>query len=73
MSKTNEKATVLGNFYIVANRYIGKFKIGGNQKLQKIIGEDLYFKKANDWWFSHKIGKMTTTEIGRLTKKIENA
>lgn len=67
-------ATAIGRFYRVAGEYTEKFKIGGNQKLQKLIGEDLFYKKGKDWWWNNpKIIRMSTSELKNLTKKIENA
>lgn len=67
-------ATAVGRFLLIANEYTKKFKIGGNQKLQNIVGENLFYKKGNDWWWnSHKIIGMTIPELKNLTKKIENS
>lgn len=73
MKTTHEDAhaTALGEFYRAAGDYTKSFKIGGNQKLQKIIGEDLFYKKGKDWWWNnHKIIRMTTSELKHLIKKI---
>jgi hypothetical protein len=71
---TTAHATAIGMFYRIAYNYTEKFKIGGNQKLQKLIGKDLFYKKGNDWlWNNPKIIMMTTSELKNLTKKIENA
>jgi hypothetical protein len=61
-------------FYRVAGDYTEKFKIGGKQKLQKIVGEDLFYKKGSQWWWNNpKIIRMTTSQLNNLTKKIQNA
>jgi hypothetical protein len=71
---TDAHAKAVGMFYRVAGDYVEKFKIGGKQKLQKLVGEDLFYKKGKDWWWNNpKIIRMTTSELKNLTKKIENA
>lgn len=71
---TNEKAQAIGNFYKAADDYTAKFKIGGKQKLQKIIGSDLIFKRGDSWiWGNQKIIKMSVSELEKLIKKIKNA
>lgn len=70
---TDAHAIAVGNLYRVAGDYIEKYKVGGKQKLQKIIGEDLFYKKGKDWyWNNPKIIRMTTIELKNLVKKIEN-
>ena len=70
---TDSHALAVGTFYRVAGDYIEKFKIGGKQKLQKIIGADLFYHKGKEWfWNNPKIIRMTTSELKNLTKKIEN-
>jgi hypothetical protein len=66
------QAAAVGSFYHAANSYIDKFKIGGNQKLQKIVGKELFYKKGKDWWFSYKIAHMNISELRNLTKKIQD-
>ena len=71
---TDAHAKAIGRFYRIADEYTEKFKIGGNQKLQKLIGEDLFYKKGKDWWWNNpKIIRMSDSELKNLTKKIENA
>jgi hypothetical protein len=68
----DKKAIALGNFYISANNFVEKYKIGGNQKLQKIVGENLFFKRANIWyWKNRDIAKMTITQLNKLTSKLK--
>ena len=67
-------ATAIGRFYRIANDYTEGFKIGGKQKLQKLIGEDLFYKKGKEWWWNNpKIIRMTTSELENLTAKIKRA
>ena len=64
----------VGKFFRIAADYTEKFKIGGKQKLQKLIGEDLFYKKNNIWWWSNsKIISKSTLELKEIIKKIENA
>jgi hypothetical protein len=71
---TNEYAKAVGMLYKIADEYAEKFKIGGKQKLQKIVGEELFYKKGNRWcWNNPKIVGMTTEQLKSLAKKIENA
>lgn len=71
---TKAHSTAVGIFYRVSEDYVGKFKVGGKQKLQKLIGEDLFYKKRKNWlWNNPNIIRMTTKELKSLTKKIEEA
>ena len=69
---TDAHANAVGMFYRVAEDYSQKFKVGGKQKLQKLVGEDLFYQKGKNWWWNNpKIVRMTTTELKNLTKKIK--
>lgn len=71
---TNEYAKAVGVLYKIADEYTEKFKTGGKQKLQKIVGEELFYKKGNRWcWNNPKIVGMTTEQVKILTEKIEKA
>ncbi|MSQ79972.1 MAG: hypothetical protein EXR21_09965 [Flavobacteriaceae bacterium] len=73
--KTDKHATAIGKFYRVADAYTEKFKIGGKQKLQKIIGEALIYKVKDGRWFwgNQIISKMSILQLEKLTKKIEKS
>ncbi len=67
-------AAAVGKLFRAGGLYARKFKIGGDKKLQKLVGEDLLYKKDNSWWWaSRKISNMTISELKNLIKKIENA
>ena len=69
---TDAHAAAVGMFYRVSGDYTEKFKIGGKQKLQKLIGEDLFYKKGKYWWWNNpKIIRMTTSELKILQKKLK--
>jgi hypothetical protein len=72
METTNLKAYTIGKFYRICNEYADKFKRGGNQKLQKIIGEKLFYKAQNgQWYFANKlICEMQISELEHLTSAI---
>ena len=71
---SDKHAYSVGKFYSVCDKYMEKFKIGGKQKLQKIIGEDLFYKKGNNWWWNNpKIIRMSTIQLNKLTEKIQNS
>ena len=69
----DKHAIAIGKFYRVADAYSEKFKIGGKQKLQKIIGKELIYKVKDGRWFwgSQIINKMSIAQLEKLTKKIE--
>jgi hypothetical protein len=72
---TDKHATAIGKFYRIADAYSEKFKIGGKQKLQKIIGKDLIYKVKDGRWFwgNQIITKMSIAQLEKLTEKIKNA
>jgi hypothetical protein len=70
----SEKTTAIGSFYISANSFLNKYKIGGNQRLQKIVGSNLYYKKGNIWfWNNPKIIKLSISKLNTLTELIKNS
>lgn len=71
---TDVHAKEIGMFYRISGDYIERFKKGGNQKLQRLIGEDLFYKKGNRWWWNNPvIVRMSISELKILTKKIQDA
>jgi hypothetical protein len=67
--KSNDPlAYAIGTFFRVANDYSDRFKIGGKQKLQKLVGEDIFYDRDGDWYFNtQKITKMSISELRHLT------
>jgi hypothetical protein len=62
---------LIGRFYIVSGEYIENFKVGGRQKLRRIIGEDLFYEKRGVWFFNNpKICSMRIIELELLINKI---
>jgi hypothetical protein len=72
---TNNRAIAIGRFYMVAGEYTERYKIGGKQRLQKIIGKNLLYQSKDGTWFwaNSLITKMSIAKLERLTKKIEAA
>lgn len=72
---TNNRAIAIGRFYTVAGKFIEKYKVGGKQRLQKIIGKNLLYQSKNGTWFwaNSRITKMSIAQLEGLTKKIEAA
>lgn len=69
--RESKKAKAIGTFYLKANSFLRKYKIGGNQRLQKIVGSDLYFKKGNVWfWNNSKIITFSLSKLNNLTNKL---
>ena len=67
-----EHITAIGKLLNVSGDYGEKFKIGGNQKIQKIMGKDLFFNIGKKWYYNTlKIKQMSTTELNILIKKFE--
>jgi hypothetical protein len=76
-NKKDIKATNIGKFYRVSSDFVDSFKIGGNQKLQKVLGKDLYYQKGigknKSWWFNNpKIVSMSNAQLDKLTEKIKS-
>ncbi len=72
MSNIDKKLMAIGGFYRESHNFIAKYKIGGKQKLQKIVGSDLFYKKSGFWyWNNPAIIKMTTTQLNKLTSKLK--
>lgn len=66
--------TLVGKFYRATYEYTQKFKIGGDRKLQKLIGKELFYKVGKKWWFNNPtIIRMSNTELINLIAKVENA
>lgn len=69
--KIDKKAKAIGSFYMKTHSFLAKYKIGGNQRLQKIVGSDLYYKKGNIWfWNNLKIVNLSILKLKNLTNKI---
>lgn len=67
-----EHTTAIGRLLNVSGDYGEKFKIGGNQKIQKIMGEDLFFNIGKKWYYNtQKIKQMSTTDLNILINKFE--
>lgn len=64
----------IGELFIVSNQYIEKFKRGGNQKLQKLLGENLFKKQGANWWFNTYIicNVLTISQLKELTNIIKS-
>ncbi len=70
-SVKDDKATAIGRFYRETLNFENSYKRGGMQKLQKILGSDLVYKKGNLWFYNNpKIIKMSISELNKLTNKI---
>lgn len=73
-AKTDAHALAVGKFYRTCGEYSGRFERGGDKKLQAIIGDDLYYQKGKSWWFNNsKIIGMTTSELKKITSKLEKS
>lgn len=69
------KSIAVGAFYKAALQYQRKYKRGGYQKLQKIIGKSLIYKSSDNksWiWANGKIISMSIQRLEKLTEKIKN-
>lgn len=62
---------LVGKFYIDSLKYQNQYKRGGCIKLQRLIGEDLFFLKNKQWYFNnHIIINMSDTELSELINKL---
>lgn len=66
------KAKAIGRV-LIASSQIDSVR-GENQKLQKILGEALYYQKGNKWFYDiEKMSSKTILELNKLGDKIEKA
>jgi hypothetical protein len=74
MATTTKKTHVflIGEFLINCIKFVKSYKIGGNQKLQKIVGKDLYYQaETGDWFYANeKIAKTSPAKLQRLIDKL---
>lgn len=72
MKKTDLEAYTIGKFYRICGEFTDKFKRGGNQKLQKILGENLFYQSQRGQWFYNNkvICEMQISELEHLTSAI---
>lgn len=71
MSKNNEIATALGKFLITCGK-LDTNVWGGKQKLQRIVGEHIFYKKHKGWWYNtNHLLTLSVTELNELTEKVE--
>ena len=69
---SNKKAEALGRALILA-REIDTMR-GDNIKLQKILGEKLYFQRNGKWYYDvQKMSKKTISELNKFSEKIKRA
>jgi hypothetical protein len=72
-TKKLASATRLGYLYKISGEYQRSYKVGGNQKLQKLLGIDYYYALGNSWYYSSKLTQLPSTKIETLIKKVETA
>lgn len=73
LKKPNKKRVdLVGKFYTISMKFVKSYKIGGNQKLQKIVGKDLYYQaETGDWFYANeKIAKTSPAKLQRLIDKL---
>ena len=69
---SNKKAEALGRVLILA-REIDTVR-GDNLRLQKILGEKLYFQRNGKWYYDvQKMSKKTITELNKFSTRIKKS
>ena len=69
---SNKKAQALGGVLILA-RELDTLR-GQNLKLQRILGDKLYFQKGGKWYYDvQKMSKKTIAELNKLSDKIKRS
>jgi hypothetical protein len=71
---SDKKAKAVGAFLMASTKFDNIR--GGKQKLQKIVGERIFYQSENGkkWFFNTKaISNKTISELEELTKKIKDA
>ena len=66
------KRNKIGQFYIQTGIFERKYKRGGMQKLQAILGANLFFQRGKKWFYnSSNIKKLTIKQLDSLIKKMK--
>jgi len=69
---SDKKAEALGRVLILA-RELDTVR-GDNLRLQKILGEKLYFQRNGKWYYDvQKMSKKTIAELNKFSEKIKIA
>ena len=48
--QTELQTQMIGYFFKQCNNFTNLFKKGGNAKLQKVLGSELYYKQCGKYW-----------------------
>jgi hypothetical protein len=69
---SSKKINKIGEFYIQTGIFERKYKRGGMQKLQAILGANLFFQRGKKWFYnSSNIKKLTIKQLDSLIKKMK--
>lgn len=67
-----EHTELIGSFYMACAAYVRQYKIGGNQRLQKIIGKDMFYKIGKHWMYNNsKVICMEFNDLFRLKQNVQ--
>ncbi len=70
---TIKKAVALGGFLMACNKFDTGAR-GEKQKLQKIVGEKVFYKSGNTWYYGTQYLKtLTVAQLNKLTKLVQEA
>lgn len=65
----NNKAKYIGQVLIASSEL--DTKRGQHKKLQNILGESVYYKRGNKWYYDiEKLNKLSIPQLKTLTEKI---
>jgi len=66
---TKEKTLALGKLMTLSLELSNKR--GGNQKLEKILGTDFFYKKGKYYFYSADLKDFTTSKLNKLSSEIK--
>jgi hypothetical protein len=63
--QTELQTQMIGYFFKQCNNFTNLFKKGGNAKLQKVLGSELYYKQCGKYW-TYKLTKINAMSVDEL-------
>lgn len=72
LRESQEHTELIGSFYMACAAYVRQYKIGGNQRLQKLIGIDMFHKCGKHWMYNGpKVIAMEYNDLFKLRQTVQ--
>lgn len=69
----NFKLNLIGTFYVSCMEFVKSYKVGGHQRLQKLIGSELLYRPNKDWYFRNQnVILLTHEQLSKLIQTIKS-